>query len=645
MSGEDQSVRAAGAILPLTAPSRSVLAPIQDRAVCAVQKEIICIVGSALASNDCRQPPAQSTDLPVQQSSLEPVLPPPSQVEAETQASPAKILPRLAPGPVDAVLRPPAVRHHHGRRGLPPQPPAAAVQLAQSVPKLVRICGSATVADPVAPPATAVVSNLVVQNPFSPSHSKAVPAGKLLELAFENVPVHSWELAEALQDACVSYMREHPPLTSMRMKRKATNEGRFLNSASIMSRDISRVACKLVQLIPPSALIKSFGLEGMVELVAMGPSSILEMFMKICNIKQKSAIDGAFSAYAQLLAFAHGLNPSASLERISGLVASKFLSEANVAAAARSGQPLDSEPNQATSVEAGQTVGAVKRDGHTVIINLTSGLKLIESLFCVDIGARSSLFQASGQSTANPHKSQVHSASLFVMIHLEMMATKPTLSRMVRAAAAAFVLMGLSANRHIQLQRGSTLRERTQDGFVVGNSSMRKHPDSAKQKPVDWVFSLPGFSGSTDWFDPLLESLDGASTGRFLIRETDSPDGDPFQATVWLNSPMTPVRVTRMLRCLLTSEEGPHLSVEQAGIYGKSSFRHFLPEVAKARRISPLESRELGAWSGFSDESLGSDPKANLVNSGEVAAAKMPSVPLRPASGRDSQTQSVPRAS
>ena len=66
------------------------------------------------------------------------------------------------------------------------------------------------------------------------------------------------------------------------------------------------------------------------------------------------------------------------------------------------------------------------------------------------------------------------------------------------------------------------------------------------------------------------------------------------------------------------------LKESEASIYGMSSFRHFLPEVARIRGVSSLEARELGAWSGFMDAPLGSDPRANLLAAGEAAAAAMP---------------------
>ena len=119
--------------------------------------------------------------------------------------------------------------------------------------------------------------------------------------------------------------------------------------------------------------------------------------------------------------------------------------------------------------------------------------------------------------------------------------------------------MGLSAHRHIHLQRGTTFREISDDGFIIGNSTMRKHPISTKMKPIDWVFSLPGITGSENWFDPLIDSLEGTITGQFSIRETDSPDGDPFKALKWLNAPMSLMRINRLIHSLLSSTSGPCL--------------------------------------------------------------------------------------
>jgi hypothetical protein len=322
-------------------------------------------------------------------------------------------------------------RHYHGRRATPTSTMIAEITSNDRAPNVPTIGRSAPDR-----PQTVIQPTIVLSNAggtsFSLSRTIAVLAGKLLLQVFGTVPIHNWELATALQESCTSFLRSRPSLHAMSAKRKITKSGKFLDVDQIKTSDILRAACKLAPLLSPTALIKAFGLTGLQELLDMGVDQIRDLVIKIAASKQPSTINGAFSAYAQLLSFARSLNPTMELSNISGFVISKFLNEVDLAAKERASYNAARKKKKLVG-EGDVSHGAVVHDGHSVLSGVTAGLKFMEARFGVNLSATSSLVQASGRSTANPSKKQVHSTSLFVMIHLEMMATNPILSHFVRA--------------------------------------------------------------------------------------------------------------------------------------------------------------------------------------------------------------------
>ena len=81
--------------------------------------------------------------------------------------------------------------------------------------------------------------------------------------------------------------------------------------------------------------------------------------------------------------------------------------------------------------------------------------------------------------------------------------------------------------------------------------------------------------------------------GAFVLRDFNGPI---LTASSWTDRPLRGVRADKALQALLT---GPcAIDASEARLCTKSSFRHFLPEIARARKI-PLDDRNLiGDWTG-----------------------------------------------
>ena len=93
-----------------------------------------------------------------------------------------------------------------------------------------------------------------------------------------------------------------------------------------------------------------------------------------------------------------------------------------------------------------------------------------------------------------------------------------------------------------------------EEAFVEGWCLADKDSSLLAQRPTRWATTLRGISGSTAWRDAMRRMLDAApprSRDTYLLRETDSPSGDPRDARVWLDGAPTEARAVASLRALL----------------------------------------------------------------------------------------------
>jgi len=98
-----------------------------------------------------------------------------------------------------------------------------------------------------------------------------------------------------------------------------------------------------------------------------------------------------------------------------------------------------------------------------------------------------------------------------------------------------------------------------------------------------------GFHGRS-WIDNLLSSTADVAIAGFLLKEDDSTNGDPFLASKFKQRPKTGGSVTECVREIL----GMVCDVlrGQVGIFRISSFRKFMPTIAKFSNSRGLPSRQ-----------------------------------------------------
>ena len=183
---------------------------------------------------------------------------------------------------------------------------------------------------------------------------------------------------------------------------------------------------------------------------------------------------------------------------------------------------------------------------------------------------------------------------------------------------AAFAKM---AHASLRLEQANfCLLEFEDDGTVHGFVGKEKDPVPAKQKARPFWMASGGFRRrhGRKVLERLLEMLKGVECGCFLLRDTDSVDGDPRRATAWRNAPCTGQRALNSLRACV---EATGRSAEWAARYGYSSCRPVLPEIACAREEPAPRRVEIGRWSGSTakDKDLAPEQREQLRHARDLA--------------------------
>mmetsp|Transcript_11838 Transcript_11838/g.17753 ORF Transcript_11838/g.17753 Transcript_11838/m.17753 type:complete len:265 (-) Transcript_11838:188-982(-) len=109
--------------------------------------------------------------------------------------------------------------------------------------------------------------------------------------------------------------------------------------------------------------------------------------------------------------------------------------------------------------------------------------------------------------------------------------------------------------------------------------------------------------GSDAWIYALIAMRDSppratSSDPHYLLRDTNSPDGDPSRASAWKDAPCPAGRrAARSLRSLGTLSPWA-LPPEVLATYTGHSPRHDLPNVSRAGGDPLADTNEIGRWSG-----------------------------------------------
>jgi hypothetical protein len=142
--------------------------------------------------------------------------------------------------------------------------------------------------------------------------------------------------------------------------------------------------------------------------------------------------------------------------------------------------------------------------------------------------------------------------------------------------------------------------------------------------PTHWFFPCTGVSGYPDWRDSVA-SCPAAISGYSMLRDFSSPGDDPLhRSAIFCDTPLLDnTRANVTFRAVLRAACG--LSEEDAGRFGTSSFRHFLPNIARVSFGPATVKAKLGRWAGSIVKTISpSDPYAHVVEGRAASLVEMP---------------------
>ena len=365
-------------------------------------------------------------------------------------------------------------------------------------------------------------------------------------------------------------------------------QGIATTRAQLRQLDKLRAGSKLLVRLPLYSIAAV--LETSEQEVLDSPCSTIVHFMveKVCGFWGPSTISDASHALDKLSSWLRGRNICAK-QGVTGLQIAQFLED--VEAQARDNCNLKMANRDPASTSRILT-------GNTVAPSIKRSLIFLANHFRIRVAASSKIFELSAPPVKAP-STPSESLPVAVVAKLELAATDLSVPAFARVACAFFTFMALACLRFEQAQGFRFGAEIPGCRCLEGHIVRDKHPDPAKQGMRPVYFPISGLISSS-YLLTLTASLEGVGTGDFLLRDTDSPSGDPFQASKFLFKPMSHGRALVALRSVLTSVCG--LTKAQAQRFGTHSPRHFLPEIALSRGLSVEDRCELGRWSGSSSQ-------------------------------------------
>ena len=225
---------------------------------------------------------------------------------------------------------------------------------------------------------------------------------------------------------------------------------------------------------------------------------------------------------------------------------------------------------------------------------------------------------------AGVSKPPPYTAGPDVVAHLDLLASDNTLPLVISGSAAMALGCTYSCLRWAGAQRAGNLR--IQGDFLRGDAGA----DFKKQDP-DTMFNRPflavakGLMGTDAWASRLVRALadmpysgEDVEADMFLVRDNDSPNGDPRHASKFLDRRMgdstRPTRGLKMLRGLLLVpalyQDGRHAFPVEGHPAALLTFKHlrrFFPALAAAAGERGSAINEIGSWSGSQSEKVRGD--------------------------------------
>ena len=169
--------------------------------------------------------------------------------------------------------------------------------------------------------------------------------------------------------------------------------------------------------------------------------------------------------------------------------------------------------------------------------------------------------------------------------------------------------------------RGETIR------VAAGSTALDKHPNPSLRRPRPVWAIVEGLERGDLPLLALKSMLSSYSDAVGILRDTDSPNGDPSRATEWLNAPLSsPSRANASLHALLTR---PPISMsrEEASLYeGHAAKRFLLNAAAAATGFTDHEKNEIGRFSHSTSQQHDLEPVEVMIRAHSLNASVLPAI-------------------
>ena len=193
-------------------------------------------------------------------------------------------------------------------------------------------------------------------------------------------------------------------------------------------------------------------------------------------------------------------------------------------------------------------------------------------------------------------------------------------SEFVRGHAAGHYAGVHFALRQVNLQRASLIS--IQNGVVYGEVDLDAKQKSSQQRARPMWAPERDARGSNAWLRSVSDMLTApphAVGEHYLVRRTNSPDGNPFKATAWEEGPESAGRA-RVSQCAIL-QAGPFgVSAAVARTLTGHGKKHALPNVGRAIHLPDPQINEIGRWA----RSAAQRTAASGAPSGEVQVGPCP---------------------
>ena len=320
----------------------------------------------------------------------------------------------------------------------------------------------------------------------------------------------------------------------------------------------------------------------------------------------QGTIDGGRNEWLRIIEYAatvHGWKPP---QRLDGHIVRQYLNAVGVAAHAKY---RDRVARGVTKPRPGDTAGSTAK-GRAV-----ANLKWLTTRCHSPIDMASVAVQSVCK-RARKYTAKAQQSFSLRMVAILSWHTEFGPNEFVRGVAGGIESLPMVAQRFVNAQRSTLLS--VSGGVVRGANGFDGKIGSASQVGKPFWTSERDVRGSRSWLDSIITMLQGVEDQHFLIRATNSPDGNPFLATAWRDQPETRARATVALHALLST--GPYAIPREVAITATlHGGKRFLANCGRAASMSVAESIEVGAWAGSRAQNarveLSRDKSVDVVSS------------------------------